>query len=342
MDILYYKKIQNAYKTNNRRERELANVNRQMFRHFNDTFDTESVLINGKPRELMIIKDTDGNTFKKKIKSPHNEKFNLGDYVIWNDQTWLITLIDSDEKTWNRGYMYLCTVQLRWQNSLGNIIERFAYAEDFTKYAGGITGNNTLSIGDNQYGLTLPNDEETRKLKRDMRFAIDFDDAEEPEIYKLGNRKVKLNDNSYFGRGGTILITLSFDVFNKEVDKRIQLNGKDVWICNYNDVNECSAPPSIYDAYDETATLSANISGSSKINCGFNKEFKVSFLNSYKEREIYSWNIISDFNVKSIIYDDCIDVLVDDKNNIGKTFIIQIIQDQNVLAEKEVLVIDKF
>lgn len=46
----------------------------------------------------MIIKDTDGNTFKKKIKSRHGEKFNLGDYVIWNNQYWLITLLDPDEK----------------------------------------------------------------------------------------------------------------------------------------------------------------------------------------------------------------------------------------------------
>ena len=162
MDINYFMKVQNAYGTKNRREKELAKVNGQMAKHFEDTYDTEDVLLNGEPFKLMIIKDTEGNTFKKKIKSTHEYKFNLGDYVQWNDQIWLVTLLDPDDKTWHRGYMYLCTVPLRWQNSDGKIIERFSYSEDFTKYSKGVTGTSTISIGDNQYGLTLPIDSETK------------------------------------------------------------------------------------------------------------------------------------------------------------------------------------
>lgn len=238
MNIDYFMKIQNAYGTKNRREKELVKVNQSMSKHFTDMFDTEEVLINDVPQELMIIKDTDGNTYKKKIKSKHNEKFNLGDYVKWNDQIWLITLVDVDEKTWNRGYMYLCTVSLRWQNSEGKIIERYAYSEDFTKYSSGTTGNNTITIGDNQYGLTIPIDSETRKLKRDMRFPIDFEDAEQPDIYELTNRKVNLNNNEYFGRGGTMVVTMSYDAFNKDKDKRVVMeNGNEVWICDYNEID---------------------------------------------------------------------------------------------------------
>ena len=68
MDIEHYMKIQNAYGTKSKREKDLVKVNRNMKQHFNDTFDTEEVVINGQPKELMIIKDTDNNTFKKKIK----------------------------------------------------------------------------------------------------------------------------------------------------------------------------------------------------------------------------------------------------------------------------------
>ena len=233
MDINYFMKIQNAYGTKSRREKELVKINHEMSKHFEDTFDTEEVLLNDIPTQLMIIKDTDGNTFKKKIKSVHGNKFNLGDYVKWNNQMWLITLVDVDEKTWNRGYMYLCTVPLRWQNLEGKIIERWVYAEDFTKYSNGVTGNNTITVGDNQYGLTLPVDEETKRLKRDMRFPMDFDDSEQPDIYKLTNRKVKLSDNQYFGRGGTMVVTMSFDAFNPNNDKKVTMeNGQEVWICN--------------------------------------------------------------------------------------------------------------
>lgn len=234
MDMDYFMKIQNAYGTKSKHEKELAEVNREMSKHFEDTFDTETVLINGIPSSLMIIKDTDGNTFKKRIKSRHEEKINLGDYVFWNEQHWIITLIDTDDKTWNRGYMCLCTVPLRWQNSDGEIIVRWAYSEDYTKYSSGVKGNSTLSLGDNQYGLTIPIDSETKKLHRDLRFSIDFDDAAIPDIYRLTNRKVNLNNNEYFKRGGTMVLTLSYDSFNSGVDKYVTLeDGSQVWICDY-------------------------------------------------------------------------------------------------------------
>lgn len=238
MDMSYFQKINNTYKSQSKQETDLYLLNRHVEECFADTIDYHVVKRNGEPYELLIIKDTDGNTFKKKIKARPSAPFNLGDYIEWNGQIWLITLLDPNEKTYHSGYMYLCTVPLRWQNSEGKIIERFAYSEDFTKYSSGTTGNNTITIGDNQYGLTLPVDDETRKLKRDMRFPIDFEDAEQPDIYELTNRKVNLNNNEYFGRGGTMVVTMSYDAFNKDKDKRVVMeNGNEVWICDYNEID---------------------------------------------------------------------------------------------------------
>lgn len=234
MDIEYFMKLQNASGIKNKRGKQLVKVNKQMSKHFEDTFDTEDVLLNGEPFKLMIIKDTDGNTFKKKIKSPHNKKFNLGDYIEWNGQVWLVTLLDSDEKTWNRGYMYLCTILLRWQNEKGEIVERYGYSEDFTKYSTGTFSNSTMTLGDYQYGITLPVDDETKIIKRDKRFPIDIDGVEPPDVYKLTNRKILLTDDRAFGRGGILTWTLSFSEFNHEKDKKVELeNGTQVWICDY-------------------------------------------------------------------------------------------------------------
>ena len=259
MDISYFQKINNTYKSKSKQETDLYLLNRHVDECFADTIDYHVVKRNGEPFELLIIKDTDGNTFKKKIKSKNSAPFNLGDYIEWNNQIWLVTLLDSDDKTYHSGYMYLCTVPLRWQNSEGKIIERYVYSEDFTKYSSGITGNNTITIGDNQYGLTLPIDSETRKLARDMRFPIDFEDAEKPDIYKLTNRKVNLNNNEYFGRGGTMILTMSYDAFNAEEDKRVVMdNGKEVWVCNYTEVST-PTPPSEPTTPDETEDLYAKI-----------------------------------------------------------------------------------
>ena len=344
MDINYFMKIQNAYGTKNRREKELTKINNEMSKHFEDTYGTVDILLNGTPTQLMIIKDTDNNTFKKKIKSVHGDKFNLGDYVEWNNQKWLVTLIDADERTWNRGYMYLCTVPLRWQNSEGKIIERYVYAEDFTKYSNGVTGNNTITIGDNQYGLTLPVDEETKKLKRDMRFPMDFDDSEQPDIYKLTNRKVKLSDNQYFGRGGTMVVTMSFDAFNTNEDKKVVMeNGQEVWICNYNN-SHTPLPPTPSEP-NETTDLRCVISGNTNLKNEYRRTYTATFTdktgNSVDWQNVnYQWNVKSDFDVKQTISDNKITVSVNDENLIGGSFFVQIVIGETVLSEIKVNIVE--
>lgn len=344
MDINYFMKIQNAYGTKSRREKELVKINHEMSKHFEDTFNTEEVLLNDIPTQLMIIKDTDGNTFKKKIKSVHGNKFNLGDYIKWNNQMWLITLVDVDEKTWNRGYMYLCTVPLRWQNLEGKIIERWVYAEDFTKYSNGVTGNNTITIGDNQYGLTLPVDEETKKLKRDMRFPMDFDDSEQPDIYKLTNRKVKLSDNQYFGRGGTMVVTMSFDAFNTNEDKKVVMeNGQEVWICNYN--NSATPLPPTPSEPNETTDLRCVISGNTNLKNGYYRKFTVTFAakddNAVDWQNVdYQWKVVSDFDIKQTVIDNKITVSVNDENLIGGSFLIQILIGETVLSVIKINIVE--
>lgn len=329
-------KIQNAYGTKNRREKELAKVNRAMSRHFEDTFDTEDVLRNGQPFKLMIIRDTDSNTYKKKIKSRHEDKFNLGDYIEWNGQMWIVTLIDSDEKTWNRGYMYQCTILLRWQNASGNIVERWGYSEDFTKYSAGITGNDKITVGDYQYGLTLPVDDETKIMKRDKRFPIDIDGVEPPDVYKLTNRKVLLTDDRAFGRGGILIWTLSFAEFNTATDKKVMLeDGSEVWICDYKPPAPLPPDP------DETTDLSAVISGKSNLINGFSRTYSVEFKDvngDIKQDVDFTWNVESDFDVHQTINGNQIELSVDDETLIGSSFVLQALVQDKVLSEFEITI----
>ena len=234
MDIEYYMKLQNAYGTKNKREKNLAKINKHADRHFEDTFDTQDVLVNNEPMQLMIIRDTDNNTYKKKIKSRHNDIIRLGDYVKWNNQIWIITLLDTDDKVWNRGYMYLCQLMIRWQNADGKIVERWGYSEDYTKYSMGEKGNSTITVGDYQYGLTIPVDEETKQLNRTNRFIIDYEGVYPPDTYRMTGKKGFLSDVRYVDKGGVMTVTLSYEQFNEVTDKLIELeNGTKAWICNY-------------------------------------------------------------------------------------------------------------
>lgn len=347
MDIEYFMKIQNAYGTHNKRERELAKVNYEMAKHFEDTFDTADVLVNNRPMKLMIIKDTDGNTFKKKIKSRHEDKFNLGDYVIWNEQVWLITLVDSDEKTWNRGYMYLCTLLLRFQNIYGKIIERWCYAEDFTKYSSGIVGNTTIATGDYQYGITIPVDEETKYLKRNKRFPIDIEGVMPPDIYKLTNRKIYLSDNRYFRRGGVMVLTLSYSEFNANTDKLVTLdNGTQAWICDYFDPKNQS-PVKPEPSEPDKSNILCNINGRTTINIGSPRTYTVTFTNAegkdipYTDID-YKWNIKANFNdqVEQQTAGNSLTLRIDNNELIYETFSLQVTVNDVVVSEVQITIED--
>ena len=352
MDMSYFQKINNTYKSQSKQETDLYLLNRHIEECFADTIDYHVVKRNGEPYELLIIKDTDGNTFKKKIKARPSAPFNLGDYIEWNGQMWLITLLDPNEKTYHSGYMYLCTVPLRWQNSEGKIIERYAYSEDFTKYSSGTTGNNTITIGDNQYGLTIPIDSETRKLKRDMRFPIDFEDAEQPDIYELTNRKVNLNNNEYFGRGGTMVVTMSYDAFNKDKDKRVVMeNGNEVWICDYNEIDNTDTntpsedPTTPPENPDEMTDLRAVISGNKNLKVGFSRNYTVKFTDeSGNEIDVtdWTWDVGADYIDVVEQNGNEIELLAENEDYVNSSFVLSVVKDTVTLAQIEITVVEAF
>lgn len=343
MDIEYFMKLQGAYGTKNRREKELAKVNASMSRHFEDTFDTVDVLVGGEPMQLMVVKDTDGNTYKKKIKTRKNDRFRLGDYVEWEGQKWLIALLDPDPKTWNRGYMYLCTLPLRWIGRDGEVVERWAYSEDFTKYSNGVTGDDTLKMGDNQYGALLPADDETKRLKRDMRFAMDFDDAEEPDVYKLTNRKVKLSNYGYFGRGGTITLTMSFDAFNRETDWKRQMDdGRKIWICKPAKKTPIDINPGNLGSVNG---FTASISGKTTIRNSHYRDYDANILDAGSNpvsmsSSGFAWNVASAFPVSQEICGDRIRLSVNDENLIGSRFTLQALCGGIIANEVEIEIVE--
>lgn len=336
LDIEYYMKLQNAYSTKNKREKELVKVNRNTNKHFDDTFDTQDVLVNEIPMQLMIIKDTDGNTYKKKIKSRHEDIIKLGDYVKWNNQIWMITLLDSDDKAWNRGYMYLCEILLRWQDDNGNIIERWGYSEDYTKYSMGESGNSTITVGDYQYGITLPVDEYTKKLTRKNRFVVDFEGNYPPDTYRLTGKKGFISDYRYFDKGGVFTITLSYEQFNKVTDKLVKLeNNTEVWICDYKSPTTSTLPP----LEPDNPSTSVTITGGDTLRYGRAKTWTVTFSDS-ENQPSFTWNVISDFKITQNIIGNKIQLKCTDDKAIDCTFILQVLDNEsNILSETTITIV---
>lgn len=294
------------------------------------------ILINGVSERCLV--QTSSNPLRelndfRKIHCPITADVKRGYYVKYEDSIWLIdTNVANIDGAYLSTRMTRCQYILRWLNKNGEVVERHAYASDQTKYSNGQTGNQTIMVGDNQYALLLPIDEETKLLKRGMRFAVDFDDSEEPDVYELTNRKIKLAE-------GTISITLSFDAFNKDKDKLVTLDdGSQVWICDYHSPTSDSKPPS------QENEISVSIVGNENLKIGFERTYTSVFKdrNNNEIQKDFSWNIVSDFPVKQKMVDNNIKLSVNDEDYISSSFLLQVIADNEVAAEMKITVVEGF
>lgn len=271
------------------------------------------------------------NDFRK-IHCPINADVKRGYYVEYENSIWLIdTNVVNVDGAYYSTRMSRCQYILRWQGKNGEIIERWGYASDQTKYSSGEKGNSAITVGDNQYGLLVPIDSETKQLKRNMRFSFDFDDAEEPDIYNLTNRKIVLSE-------GTMLLSFTFGSFDKNKDRHVTLeNGSQVWICDYRSPTPSPDPLTP----DETTDLSAMISGGKMLRCGRAKSW-TAIVKDKSGNEIadcyYEWSITSDFNISSTEQDNKIQLKIDDDSLIGESFLLSVTVNSSVSVNCEILI----
>lgn len=280
----------------------------------------------------------------RKIHCPIAADVKRGYYVIHENNVWIIdTNVANVDGAYLSTRMSRCQYLLRWQNNEGEIVERWGYSSDQTKYSNGETGNSIITLGDNQYSLLLPIDEETKLLKRNMRFVMDFEDSDKPDVYRLTNRKVNLNNELYFDRGGTMSITLTFTEFNHDTDKQVRLcDGKKIWICDYKNTNSPTPPQP--DISNETTDLFVTISGNKNLKVGFSRTYKAT-IKDIDDNEVdwddnYSWNVVSAFDVVQTVNNNQIKLLVEDESHIGDSFLLQFIADGTIMSEIKVIVCD--
>ena len=273
----------------------------------------------------------------RKIHCPMTADVRRGYYVKYEDCVWIIdTNVASVDDAYVSTRMSRCNYLLRWQNDEGKIVSRWGYSEDQTKYSTGETGTEQIRVGDNQYGLLIPIDDETKLLKRGMRFCMDFEDSPAPDVYTLSNRKVKLNDETSFGRGGTIDLTLTLDVFNAQKDKKVTLeSGEQVWICNYIPSNEHIIP-------EEASRYAISIVGPSWLKAGIPKTYQVLFMDETNKKFLpddFTWIAKADSELKTSISGDSITIEADG-STVGEHITLQVIYRGLIAAQTTIAVIE--
>lgn len=318
------------------RDETVANVRENFDIHRFHSSEGYDLVINGISERCLV--QASANPLRelndcRTIHCPISADVKRGYYVEYENSVWIIdTNVVNVDGAYQSAGMSRCKCVLRWQNKNGIIIERWAYASDQSKLSSGEKGDSAITVGDNQYGLLIPVDAETKLLKRGMRFPFDFDDAEKPDVYKLTNRKSVL-------REGIMLLTFTLGAFDRTRDRHVTLaDGAKAWICDY----RSPAPPPVP---DPSAGLSLEIIGGKALRCKRAKTWTAAVrdLTGNEVNDCHcEWKIESDFDVISRAVGNQIQLTVERDSLIGETFLLSARVNLSIAATIEITIAEGF
>lgn len=287
------------------------------------------------PIEIRCI--IQGNTSDTQLKSM--ERIGLfapgitkaGMYIFFENRYWLITGYPGTNGIYEKAVMQLCQYKLRWQNSSGEIIERWVNGTSASKYDVGENGNNTIRLSSNTFTLLLPDDDDSLALDG-KRVFIDKNKTLPEKVYKVTRSDDILYD---YGEehGGVLSFIADKTEFNPKADNQ------ELRICDY-----CSPIPPGHPLPPDETTVS--ISGGTTLKCGRAKTWTAKFTDGMGNEVInnnFKWNIISSFVVKQTVTDNKIQIRIDDDSLIGESFLLQITDVlNNLICEINITITEGF
>ena len=318
------------------RERELNRLKSDIIRKAQNSLSYKDVKLNGEPTQIMI--NTGTQPYYKEFQSLPNQEINIGDYIEWANSHWIVVTCDYDDEIYRDGKLNQCNYLLKWQNELGEIIERWAVIQSASKYNDGTTSNNVITLGSDQLSVIIPLDKEALKLKKSMskKFFIDYN-TEEPTTYELtGTGNVP---DTYNGHGITSWIVKECAYTASEYDLKYG-------VCNYKNTDTTPPPPTDPENSNETTDLTIVISGNQNLRIGTTRTFTANITdldgNSVQWDNTFSWNVVSNIDIKPKLNNNTIKLFVEDEDYVNSLILLQIIKDGQILTEFEITVIDSF
>ncbi len=206
-----YRKIQNGYQSTSKKQTDLYELKRQISLQFGSSIDYEPATKVNDTEQQLIVVHTD-NEFKKNVIAYPDSTFSIGNTVDCYDMKWLITKVDANKQVYTIGEMSQCNLLLKWQNSSGVIIERYAVVEKPTNTS--LNDGTVITTSEKKYQIKLPYDSETQNLFVDKRFLLEKANGV-PLAYRLSSFD---GITSNYGQGGILSITLTQDEYNNATD----------------------------------------------------------------------------------------------------------------------------
>lgn len=228
-----------------------------------------------------------------------------GMYVYFDNAYWLITGYPSSNKSYEKVTLDICQYKLKWQNSNGDIVERWGNFTSASKYDDGLKDDKVIVLSSDNLNILLPNDEESLGLSYKRVF---IDTKALPEKVYIISRTDDVLYN--FGEHGGIL---SFIADKTEFDP--SKDNQEIGVCNYTP----PAPPP--EDGDKTTVLNGVISGNKNLKVGFTRTYTVTLTdyngNPVEWTDDFYWNVYPASIVKVTTERNKLSILATDENSIG-------------------------
>ena len=257
-----------------------------------------------------------------------------GMYIFFDGCYWIIDGYPSNNKSYEKATMKLCQYKLKWQNSNGDIVERWGNFTSASKYDDGEVAGQTIILSSDNLTVVLPDDEEVLYLGGKRVF---IDKRPVPEkVYKLTRSDDVLYD--FQGHGGV----LSFIADKTELDTT--RDNQELGICDY--ISPTAPPENDDETTILSGTITGTISGNKNLKVGFSRTYTANLIdedgNTVEWSDEFRWNIVGDFEVGLTENGNQIELLVDDEDLVDSTFFLQILNGDSVITRVEITVVCTF
>lgn len=257
-----------------------------------------------------------------------------GMYIFFDGCYWIIDGYPSNNKSYEKATMKLCQYKLKWQNSNGDIIERYGNFSSASKYDDGEVTGQTIILSSDNLTVVLPDDEEVLYLGGKRVF---IDKRPVPEkVYKLTRSDDVLYD--FQGHGGV----LSFIADKTELDTT--RDNQELGICDY--ISPTTPPEEDDKTTILSGTITGTISGNKNLKVGFSRTYTANLVdedgNAVEWSDEFKWNIVGDIEVDLTENGNQVELFVDDEDLVDEKFKLALCHEDRMLDEIVMTIVSPF
>lgn len=156
-----------------KKDRQINYIKNAITNDFQNSPSCRSVYINGSTTaEYLQVIDTNTDYYTKTILSEPDETFEVGDLVVFDSLTYLVTEIDEGNQIQTKGTMQLCTNTLSlYKNHILYQIPAIVF-DEVRLYSLGAESNKYFSLNDDEIIVTTSNNADALNIELNDRFLI--------------------------------------------------------------------------------------------------------------------------------------------------------------------------